>query len=214
MSKVVRYTLLFAAAMTGIFVFFAEELGWAVYRQEGVGSMLGLLAPLVPLMYLDNVADSMLKGMDEQVSVLRYSICDSAVSICLLWFLLPIYGVNGYIFVMFASTFLNATLSFARLASVTCIRIHLVQWIVKPVLCVSGACLCANVLLNFTALSAGWDAVARIGAALGLYFLFLCATGTFTREDFRWFYRVFHPDKPESPHPAKSSPAPRSKSGQ
>ncbi|HIV19378.1 MAG TPA: oligosaccharide flippase family protein [Candidatus Merdivicinus intestinigallinarum] len=213
-SKVVRYTLLFAAAMTGVFVFFAEELGWAVYRQEGVGSMLGLLAPLVPLMYLDNVADSMLKGMDEQVSVLRYSICDSAVSICLLWFLLPIYGVNGYIFVMFASTFLNATLSFARLASVTCIRIHLVQWIVKPVLCVSGACLCANVLINFANLSAGWDAAARIGAALGLYFLFLCATGTFTREDFRWFYRVFHPDKPESLRPAKSSPAPRSKSGQ
>ena len=61
---------------------------------------------------------------------------------------------------------------------------------------------------------AGATVIGLIVAALGLYFLFLCATGTFPREDFRWFYRVFHPDKPESPHPAKSSPAPRSKSGQ
>ncbi len=206
-SKVVRYTLLFAAAMTGVFVFFAEELGWAVYRQEGVGSMLGLLAPLVPLMYLDNVADSMLKGLDEQVSVLRYSILDSAVSICLLWFLLPLYGVNGYIFVMFASTFLNSTLSFARLASVTRIQIQLIQWIVKPVFCIVGSCLSTKILLNLVNLSAGWAIMAQISVSLLLYFLFLCATGTFTREDFRWFHRIFHSEKPESPLQSKSSPA-------
>lgn len=198
-SKVVRYTLLFAAAMTGVFLFFAEELGWAVYHQEGVGSMLGLLAPLVPLMYLDNVADSMLKGMDEQVSVLRYSILDSAMSICLLWFLLPMYGVNGYIFVMFASTFLNATLSFARLASVTRITIRPVAWIVKPALCIVGACYAAGTLLSRAAMPAGWGIAARIAASLALYFILLCATGAFGRDDFRWFARVFRPEKPESP---------------
>lgn len=206
-SKVVRYTLLFAAAMTGVFVFFAEELGWAVYRQDGVGSMLGLLAPLVPLMYLDNIADSMLKGMDEQVSVLRYSILDSAVSICLLWFLLPLYGVNGYIFVMFASTFLNSTLSFARLASVTRIQIHLVQWIVKPVFCIVSACFSTGVLMYQTDFSPGWDVFVRISLSLLLYFLLLCITGTFTREDFRWFYRVFHPERRESPRQSRPNPA-------
>ena len=51
--------------------------------------MLGLLAPLVPLFYLDNVADAMLKGLDQQISVLRYSIADSALSIVLLYLLLP-----------------------------------------------------------------------------------------------------------------------------
>lgn len=175
-EKAVSSTLIFSAAMTGIFVFFPEQLGFAVYQQPGVGSMLGVLAPLTPLMYLDNVADSILKGLDEQVSVLRYSILDSAMSICLLYFLLPLYGVNGYIVVMFASTFLNSTLSVSRLATVTHLRIRPLQWILLPA---GGICLSAfagNTVANALALSSTPDAVVRIGITLCCFAVLLCTS--------------------------------------
>lgn len=169
-AKVLRYTLLFSAGMTGIFVFFPQELGLAIYRDNSVGSMLGLLAPLTPLMYLDNVADAMLKGLDEQVSVLRYSILDSAMSICMLWFLLPLYGVNGYIVVMFASTFLNSTLSLGRLATVTELHIRPFRWILLPAFCITGACVAAGWAINLLpTLSTIPDAAFRILSALLLY---------------------------------------------
>ena len=45
---------------------------------------------LVPMLYLDTVADAMLKGLDEQVSSLRYSIIDSAISVVLILSLIHI----------------------------------------------------------------------------------------------------------------------------
>ncbi|HIT09278.1 MAG TPA: oligosaccharide flippase family protein [Candidatus Merdivicinus faecavium] len=177
-SRVMRYTFFFSAGMTGVFVFFPHELGWAIYHDAGVGGMLGLLAPLTPLMYLDNVADAMLKGLDEQVSVLRYSTLDSAMSICMLWFLLPLYGVNGYIVVLFASTFLNSTLSVARLASVTELRIRPVQWILLPALCITGAALGGGAAADLLpALPDAADAAVRILLTLLLYLALLFLTG-------------------------------------
>ncbi|MGI5893618.1 MAG: oligosaccharide flippase family protein [Candidatus Merdivicinus sp.] len=179
-AKVLRYTLLFSAAMTGIFVFFSEQLGWAVYRDNSVGSMLGLLAPLTPLMYLDNVADAMLKGLDEQVSVLRYSILDSAMSICMLWFLLPLYGVNGYIVVMFASTFLNSTLSLARLATVTDLHIRPVEWILVPAVFITISCNASSFLTNcLPPLNPVPDITVRIVLTLVFYLLLLLFSGFF-----------------------------------
>lgn len=196
-SKVLRYTLLFAAAITGIFLYFSQELGFAIYHREDVGSMLGLLAPLVPMLYLDNVADAMLKGLDEQVSVLRYSITDSALSILLLYLLLPVYGVKGYVIVMYASTFVNSALSVARLARVTSISIQPVLWIVKPVCCIVLAAMGISAVSGFLPLlPPGLDAAVKILAALLLYALLLFLSGSFTREDLRWFRRVLRPDKP------------------
>ena len=194
-SKVLRYTLLFSTAVTGIFLYFSDELGQLLYHREDVGSMLALLAPLAPLLYLDNVADAMLKGLDQQVSVLRYSIADSSLSILLLFLLLPLYGVKGYVIVLYASTFLNAALSIARLAKVTCISADPILWVGKPV---------CSIVLSAAAVSAAdrilpvlrWDIFWKIPITLLLYVLLLFLSGSFDREDFRWFKRVFQKEKP------------------
>ena len=211
-SKVLRYTLLFSAGVTGVFVCFPEELGWAVYRQDGVGGMLGLLAPLVPLMYLDNVADTMLKGMDEQLSVLRYSMADSVFSILCYYFLLPLYGVKGYIFVLFASTFLNSTLSFARLAAVTRLQIQPVAWIIKPALSIAAAVFLAGSLARLLPpFSPGMEAAIKISLAFLLYLALLCLTRTLDQEDFRWLRSLLSRESRhgEKPAPAQPEPAPR-----
>ncbi len=206
-AKVLRYTLLFAAAITGIFLYFPKELGQAIFHREDVGSMLGILAPLVPMFYLDNVADAMLKGLDQQISVLRYSILDSALSIVLLYRLLPVYGVKGYIIVMYASTFLNAALSVARLARVTCISVQPMLWIVKPV--------CAVLLASIGVSGAGRllpdrspaaAVLVQIPATLIIYVLLLFLSGSFTRKDLLWFRRVLR-DKPDEDPITPANPA-------
>lgn len=212
-AKVLRYTLLFAAAITGIFLYFSRELGLAIYCREDVGSMLGLLAPLVPLFYLDNVADAMLKGLDQQISVLRYSIADSALSIVLLYLLLPVYGVKGYVVVMYASTFLNATLSVARLARVTCISVQPVLWIVKPACAIVLAAMGVSGMGRFLPdLSPAAAALVGIPAALILYGLLLFLSGSFTREDLRWFRRVLR-DRPDGAPTGSENPASPGSSG-
>ncbi|MEG2597518.1 MAG: polysaccharide biosynthesis C-terminal domain-containing protein, partial [Oscillospiraceae bacterium] len=106
--RVMQLTLFFSLPITAVFIAFGKDLGLTVYQSSESGNMLRMLAPLVPMLYLDTVADAMLKGLDEQVSSLRYSIIDSAISVILIYLLIPLYGVNGYITVMFISTFVNA----------------------------------------------------------------------------------------------------------
>lgn len=133
----------------------------------------------MPLLYLDNVADAMLKGLDQQVSVLRYSIADSSLSILLLFLLLPLYGVKGYVIVLYASTFLNAALSIARLAKVTCISADPILWVGKPV---------CSIVLSAAAVSAAdrilpvlrWDIFWKIPITLLLYVLLLFLSGSLT----------------------------------
>ena len=90
------------------------------------------MAPLTPILYLDIVADALLKGMDQQLSVLRYSIIDSSLSVLLLYTLLPVFGLQGYITVLFFTSFVNAALSISRLTAVTRIHFKMWDWIGRP----------------------------------------------------------------------------------
>ena len=83
-----------------------------------------MLAPVIPLMYLDSVVDGMLKGLNEQLSYLSYNIIDSVMRVGLILFLLPLMGLNGLIVVIFASEILNSTLSIARLMKVTQLKMR------------------------------------------------------------------------------------------
>lgn len=202
-SKVFQLTMLFSIPLTALFLCFSHELGEAIYQSEEAGDLLTLLAPLVPLMYLDNVADAMLKGMDEQVSVLRYSIADSSVSVLLIWTLIPLWGVNGYICVLFVSTFVNASLSINRMMQVTEITISPMDWIVKPLFCIlisAGAVLQFGKDLSF-ATPVGGLVVRCLLLFIG-YFLLLLTTRAVTVGELRRFFSRL---KPEIRHPSSST---------
>ena len=92
-------------------------------------------------MYVDNVVDGILKGLDKQVSVMGINILDLLISVTLIYFLLPIQGIKGYIVVLFVSEILNGLVSLCLLIKETKIKFDFVNWIFKPGL--------SLVLLNF-----------------------------------------------------------------
>ena len=127
--------------------------------------MLWVMAPLTPILYLDIVADALLKGMDQQLSVLRYSIIDSTLSVILLYTLLPIFGLKGYITVLFFTSFVNAALSISRLTAVTRIHFRMWEWIGRP-LTAAGA---AGIITFFA--SANWTFSPVLQCILGISLL-------------------------------------------
>ena len=66
-------------------------------------------------MYIDNVVDAILKGLDKQVTVLKINILDLLTSIFLIFLIIPTFGIAGYIFTIYFSELLNFTLSFRSL---------------------------------------------------------------------------------------------------
>ena len=99
-----------------------------------------MLAPVIPLVYLDGIVDSMLKGLNQQIHYLSYNIADSVISVILVTVLVPLYGIMGVIIVMYVGTLLNTGLSLLRLIKVTEIKIKVLDWIVAPLIITVLSC--------------------------------------------------------------------------
>ncbi len=105
-------TLSFALAVGAAFLLFGEELGACLYSSSEAGRFISLLAPLVPLMYLDHVTDAMLKGIGLQFYAMVVNIADSILSILLVMLLLPRFGAVGYVYVIMIAEAFNFLCSY------------------------------------------------------------------------------------------------------
>lgn len=178
LSKIFHITLLFSVAVGGILLCFSDKLCLFFYGNIETAVYLRLLAPLVVIMYLDDIVDAVLKGINCQVAVVRINILDSAVGICLMWWLLPIYGIRGYLMVIAVGEILNGTLSMITLIRHTDCTFGFLRNILFPS-ALMGICVwCAKVLCP----NGLWTA---IGLTVFLYVCLLYSTGIFRYDDLK-----------------------------
>ncbi len=188
-NRSLHVTLTASILLSGLFVLFSRQLGMAVYGSEEVGFLIGALAPIMPFMYLESVVEGLLKGLDQQVSSLKYSVIDSALRITLILVLVPVQGIQGFLYVMILSNILTSVLNLRRLLKVTGIHLRWSKWIIKPALAVATAgaitwfvqtYLIGGTLSPLAALLTGMPITALGYAVLILLF------GCVTREDARF----------------------------
>ncbi len=133
-TRAASATLVYATAVA-VFIFaFAEELGYVLYGTYEAGRYIAFLSPVIPLMYLDHVTDSMLKGIGEHVYSMWVNIADSFLSVLLVWALIPLFGILGYAIVIIAMELFNFTLSFLRLRKRVRFKLSLTSSVLKPAL--------------------------------------------------------------------------------
>ena len=132
-TKIFKISLLFSIGIIGVFLFFAEPLAEAIYHDLEIATYLKILCPLIILMYLDNAVDCILKGIDKQLGVMFCNLLDSFVSVVSIYFLLPIFGIYGYLCVIFISEILNSGISIWQLWRAIHFKISFKNWIIKPI---------------------------------------------------------------------------------
>ena len=66
-------------------------------------------------MYVDNIVDGILKGLNEQVAVMCCNIIDLIVTITIIFFLVPKIGLMGFVISIIVSEILNFTISCIQL---------------------------------------------------------------------------------------------------
>lgn len=64
----------------------------------------------------------MLRGLGQHLYSMRLNILDSILTSVLIWFILPKYAANGYIFILYASELFNFSLSIYKLSRLTRLR--------------------------------------------------------------------------------------------
>ena len=105
--------------IVAIFIFiFSDELSNLIYHKTEIAKYLRILSPLIVIMYLDVVIDSILKGLDAQVSVMVINVIDCIISIAFIYFMVPVLGFNGYIISIFISEVVDFSLSGYKLLTI------------------------------------------------------------------------------------------------
>ena len=107
--------LLFACGTAVLLLAFSGPLGRLIYHSDDAGRYIRLLAPLVPVMYLDTVTDGCLRGLGQQTRCMAINVLDATLGVVLVWALLPRFGLAGYLFVLYFNECVNFTLSFTLL---------------------------------------------------------------------------------------------------
>lgn len=185
-KKALRITLLMSIWLSGLFTLFAYDLGEILYGSKDVGFLLRVLAPLMPIMYLESIVDGMLKGLNQQMRSLWYSVLDSVTRILLIFVLVPSKGMGGFLFIMVLSNVLTSYLNLQRLLTVTNMRMLWGEWVVKPLIAVAAAISGWMLLQNvWTVTAPVWRVITGAGLISVVFLLLSFVFGVITKDDLR-----------------------------
>ncbi len=186
-GKIITPALIFSFGVAGVMSCFGYELGEAIYGSREAGMYIRVLAPLIPIMYVDSSVDAFLKGMGEQVYSMNVNIIDAAASVLLVWLLLPRMGLWGYVVAIYVTETLNTTLSLCRMLRMSRMPVRLWGQVFGPLLCIVGAtaiCRLAGGLLH-TPIGGTGTLVLHIAVCSALYIGLCFMTGVYGRKEWQ-----------------------------
>ncbi len=146
--RAIRITFAYASLAAAVIFTFSAELGEVIYSSSEAGRYLSFLAPVIPIMYLDHVSDQILKGVGEQVYSMWVNIADSALSLILVFFLLPRLLVPGYALVIILMEAFNFIMSVSRLARRVSLKGILTPRLLIPLPEAALACFLSAILFS------------------------------------------------------------------
>ncbi|MCL2828953.1 MAG: oligosaccharide flippase family protein [Oscillospiraceae bacterium] len=192
-SKLLRIALYLSIGLAGLFLAFSGTLGEVIYpHTPGVGAYIRVLSLLMPIMFLDAITDGMLKGLGQQVYSMGVNIVDSFLSVVLVYLLLPIFGIQGFIWIAYFTECFNFILSLRRIAQITTIRLALSD-VIKPALSILAAVYLTLWLLRTFGLplvSSAGSLILHFLLAGVIYLALLRLLGCITPQDLRWVKRL------------------------
>lgn len=129
-------TFIYSILTLVVFFTFGDLLGITLFKNSQSGAIMKVIAWAIPFMYLDSVADGVLKSINEQVASMKYNTAEGISRIILLYTLIPLYGINGFIIVVFVSNLLSSALGFIRIIKVLKLKLDAVKCVILP--CIFG----------------------------------------------------------------------------
>ncbi len=131
-ARALGITIVLAVMIGGIFFIYGGLLGQVLFRSDTVSMMLRVLAPITPFMYMDTIADGLLKGLNQQSKALRNNTIDSILRILLIAVAVPAFGIYGFLGVMVFSNILVASLNMGTLLRACRLSFRWKDWLLCP----------------------------------------------------------------------------------
>jgi len=109
-NKSIRYGFFMGAVFTLLFLLGGKFLGNLLYQNELAGRFIMILSFLCPLMYIAGTLNSILNGLGKTGLTFLYSIISLFVRLGFVFFAIPVFGINGYLWGLLASQLVQTVL--------------------------------------------------------------------------------------------------------
>lgn len=195
-SRVFGFSLIFSICISGVFISFSHEIGLYFFNSYEAGKFIKLLAPLIPIMYLDTSVDAILKGIGEHIYTMRINIIDSLLSVLFVFILIPQIGIYGYILTIYIAELFNAAFSIIWLLEKSDIKPDVIKWIVKPILSVILSTLLCRFVFDF--IFSNFFALNKLSLTIEIfvcvifYIVFSKILGSITKEETAFAKKLFN----------------------
>lgn len=200
--RTLSLSLFFSVGVSGIMLFFSKELGMCIYNNPETAQYIRILAPLVPVMYIDSATDAILKGSGHHVYSMNVNIADTLTACVFALTLIPKIGIWGYVISIYATEILNTTLSLIKMFSITKMRPRIFHQVAMPILCVIGATNISRLLIIPISRAFGKGAILTIGIILAsiIYIALLFVTRTVGNEEKEFLFASALSEKQYAKH--------------
>lgn len=108
--KSVKYGFGLGITFTVLFFLFGRFLGKLLYQNEMAGNFIMVLGFLCPLMYIASTLGSILNGLGKTGLTFAYSMASLLVRLGFVFFLIPVLGINGYLWGLLVSQLVQTLL--------------------------------------------------------------------------------------------------------
>ena len=166
LDRMLRLTGFFSALAAALFWCWGPDAAGLLYGSAEAGFYLQVLAPVLPLLYLESMVDGAMKGVGEQKAAFRYSVWDAVLRLAGVAVLLPRYGMRGFLAVMLLSTLYTCAANTGRLLFSSGMPHAFRRWLGAPALAGALAAATGTGLRQALALPLAGDLWPRL-AALG-----------------------------------------------
>ena len=133
-ERALSFVSSFGVGVATVMLTLSFGIGDVLCESREAAVYITLLAPLVPIMYVDTAVDSLLKGMDEQLYTMRVNLFDSLLGVLLALVTVPLLGIRGYILNLILCEVINFSLSISRLSAKLRPRFSLFEGLALPLL--------------------------------------------------------------------------------
>lgn len=108
--KSIKYGFLLGILFTTVFFLFGRFLGNLLYQNDTAGNFIMILGFLCPLMYIASTLSSILNGLGKTGLTFLYSMISLLVRLGFVFFLIPVLGINGYLWGLLTSQLVQTLL--------------------------------------------------------------------------------------------------------
>ncbi len=189
-SQSIRLTLIMGLIFTSFFATCSHELAELVYPGENVGDILYLLAFTGVFLYLQQTMLGILNGLARESAILINTLVGSIIRLAVIWFAIPLFGVNAYIYAVIAGSIVTIILNFRVISKITGMSIDMGEWLLKPLAATLLGSIAALILKQLPSL---WHISSRVAmlCSVGIVLVVILATfaitGIVKRDDLkRW----------------------------